>query len=495
MVELEPADVSRPAEAGARLVALRQLDEARAACARVRDPSDAEAIHDLRVALRRLRSTLSAYHSFLDPDTTRDALSSLGRLASWTGGTRDAQVALDWLRIEGAELRPARGRLLEPLVDSLAARVAAQHAGECDGVASEFARIERELRISLETYRARVSTEGDVRGPSLAAAASGALQTTAAELESALARVTGPEQIEAEHEARIVAKRLRYLLEPVRRLSDDGPALLEELRHLQDLIGDRHDRDMLDSILTATLEQAAIANADALAASIRARDLHAERRLRARALENLLLELLQRSLEQADALFARLAADWLGEKSADFFARLAEFSTALRQQDGAHVEIERKYLLRDLPERVRGAESTELEQGYLPGGVVRERLRRAVGPRGARFTRTVKLGTGIVRAEFEEELPEPEFARLWPLTAGARLRKRRFRVPDGALVWEIDEFLDRELVLAEIELPTADSEVVVPEWLAASIVREVTDEPAFSNLRLASQPNTTRSYG
>jgi CYTH domain-containing protein len=134
---------------------------------------------------------------------------------------------------------------------------------------------------------------------------------------------------------------------------------------------------------------------------------------------------------------------------------------------------------------VRGAESIAIDQGYLPGGVVRERLRRAVGPRGARFTRTVKLGTGVVRAEFEEELPEPEFERLWPLTAGARLRKRRYRVPDGALVWEIDEFLDRVLVLAEIELPTADSEVRVPEWLADAIVREVTDEPAFSNLRLA----------
>jgi len=49
-------------------------------------------------------------------------------------------------------------------------------------------------------------------------------------------------------------------------------------------------------------------------------------------------------------------------------------------------------------------------------------------------------------------------------------------VPDGELVWEIDEFLDRPLWLAEIELPSADTEVRVPEWLAEYVVREVTGE-------------------
>jgi len=135
---------------------------------------------------------------------------------------------------------------------------------------------------------------------------------------------------------------------------------------------------------------------------------------------------------------------------------------------------------------VRGADSVEIEQGYLPGGVVRERLRRATGPRGARWTRTVKIGSGMARAEFEEEIALSEFPRLWPLTEGARLRKRRYRVSDGELTWEIDEFLDRPLVLAEIELPAEDTPVTVPEWLEPSVVREVTGDPEFSNLRIAS---------
>ncbi len=488
MVELERAEVLRPAEAGARLVALRLLDEAREACARLADPDDAEAVHDIRVALRRLRSTLAAYREFLDPDAARAALAEAGRLASDAGAARDAEVELAWLRAEADALRPARRAALEPQIETLDARARAARSRASAALPERFEPFERGLRESLETYRERVTPNGTSRVPGFAAAAGGAIQSTALELQNALARVSGPSDAEVEHEARLVAKRLRYLLEPVRRLCDGGPSLLAELRTLQDLIGERHDRELISARLRGQLERAALENARAQAEAIAARDLRAERRLRARTAEHVALGLLRHAQEQSDARFAQLAASWLGEKSASFFASVAEFTERLRQLDAANVEIERKYLLRGLPERVRGAETIEIEQGYLPGPGARERLRRSAGPRGMRFTRTVKLGTGVVRAEFEEQLGEGEFARLWPLCAGARLRKRRYLVPEGALVWEIDEFLDRALVLAEVELPTSDFAVEIPDWLAPWIVREVTDESAFSNLRIACEP-------
>ena len=58
-------------------------------------------------------------------------------------------------------------------------------------------------------------------------------------------------------------------------------------------------------------------------------------------------------------------------------------------------------------------------------------------------------------------------------------------VPEGALTWEIDEFLDRPLVLAEIELPAEDTEVVVPGWLEPELLREVTGEVEYSNSNIA----------
>lgn len=149
------------------------------------------------------------------------------------------------------------------------------------------------------------------------------------------------------------------------------------------------------------------------------------------------------------------------------------------------IEIERKYLLRGLPPGVRPHPHAEFRQGYLPGDTIRERIRRADTPDGVQCTRTVKLGRGVVRQEFEDTISVEFFEGLWPLTVGRRIAKRRWFVPDGGLTWEVDEFLDRELVLAEVELPAADVAVVFPEWLASWVVREVTDDPAWLNSALA----------
>ena len=147
-------------------------------------------------------------------------------------------------------------------------------------------------------------------------------------------------------------------------------------------------------------------------------------------------------------------------------------------------EIERKYLLERLPDTASAAPSVEITQGYLPGTKILERIRRVSQAGKASFVRTIKLGKGVSRIEIEEPMTEQLFDSLWPLTEGRRIHKRRFLVPDGNLVWEIDEFLDQHLVLGEIELPD-ERHPTIPEWLASHVTREVTDEPAFTNARLA----------
>lgn len=159
---------------------------------------------------------------------------------------------------------------------------------------------------------------------------------------------------------------------------------------------------------------------------------------------------------------------------------------ASTREDGLPREIERKYLLRAHPVVPEGAERLRIEQGWLPGERLRERLRRVTLPDGSeRLLRGLKLGRGLERIEIEEPAPPDLFAALWPLTEGCRVRKERFRVRVGALVWEIDRFLDRTLHLAEVELPSRDAPAPVPAWLAPVVVREVTDEPGYTNLELA----------
>jgi CYTH domain-containing protein len=186
-----------------------------------------------------------------------------------------------------------------------------------------------------------------------------------------------------------------------------------------------------------------------------------------------------------DQAWATFTEEWLER---DFAALSTAVHTAvqvLREIGGQGVEIERKYLLRKLPAEAKRAPVAEIEQGYLPGKTLIERLRRVKTGDEMRYLRTVKLGSGLVRTEIEEACDYATFKAMWPLTKGKRLRKRRYRLADAGHVWEIDEFLDRKLVLAEIELSSARETVAVPEWLARCLVREVTSEMQYVNHTLS----------
>jgi CYTH domain-containing protein len=132
-----------------------------------------------------------------------------------------------------------------------------------------------------------------------------------------------------------------------------------------------------------------------------------------------------------------------------------------------------------------GSTHVRIEQGYMPGDRLVERLRLEELNGKRSYLRTVKVGAGLVRTELEEETTSEMFKTLWPLTKGRRLTKKRHRVTQGDFTWEIDEFTDRDLVLAEIELPSADTQVELPDWLKPWVDREVTGEVAFLNSTLA----------
>ena len=64
------------------------------------------------------------------------------------------------------------------------------------------------------------------------------------------------------------------------------------------------------------------------------------------------------------------------------------------------------------------------------------------------------------------------------------LEKTRTRVGHAGLVWEVDVFAGplAGLVLAEVELDSADQPLALPDWVGA----EVTGDPRYMNNRLAS---------
>ena len=149
-----------------------------------------------------------------------------------------------------------------------------------------------------------------------------------------------------------------------------------------------------------------------------------------------------------------------------------------------HREIERKFLVRKLPDDLTSYPSSDISQGYLVSlnDGLQVRLRKS----GERHSLTYKRGMGNVREEREVELTTEQFATLWPATEGKRLVKTRYEIPFGDRVVEIDVYHDRHegLVVAEVEFDTEEAakDFQPPDWLGD----DVTGDPRYSNQLLAS---------
>ena len=148
-------------------------------------------------------------------------------------------------------------------------------------------------------------------------------------------------------------------------------------------------------------------------------------------------------------------------------------------------EIERKFLLKRLPDNLKQSRRYVIAQGYLatePAGR-QVRLRK----KGKTASLTFKVGRGTAREEREIKLSLKQFAALWPATAGRRLRKLRYEIPWKNLLIEIDIYRGRHagLVVAEVEFPNRAMcrKFKAPAWFG----REVTGEKRYSNVKLANE--------
>lgn len=462
-------------------VLLRRAVEARR---RLSVSHDAEALHDFRVGLRRLRSCLRAYRPYLRGVVPRKTRHQLRAIAADTGGGRDAEVQLAWMQAGPPE--PGRGERagIAWFTGQVAARRGA-HAGAVKEGARRFDHLARSLRPRLREEPAAHSDRRVPDQPGTFGAATGQLVLQhAAELGARLAVVASVGDEEEAHLARIRAKRLRYLLEPIVHLVPDVPGVVERLEALQDLLGDLHDMHVVAAEIAATLERAAVDSVRALRRQVSGGGA-ADRRSRRRRVQPGLVALLGRSAARQRELFAQLESGWLGAEVDRLVARAEAVGQGLSAARGAFQEIERKFLLKEMPAALRETASLEVRQGWLPGTVLQERLRCLAANGEARYYRTVKAGTGMERVEIEEETSPELFERLWPLTEGRRVVKRRYHRRDRGLTWEVDVFADRELVLAEVELPAVTTPVELPKWLRDAVVREVTGEAEYVNVNLA----------
>ncbi|RNF84979.1 CYTH domain-containing protein [Montanilutibacter psychrotolerans] len=155
------------------------------------------------------------------------------------------------------------------------------------------------------------------------------------------------------------------------------------------------------------------------------------------------------------------------------------------------IEIERKFLVTGDGWRAAAREVVPMAQGYLndlasmDSGAMKASVRVRIAGDAA-YLNFKSRELGHTRQEFEYPIPVADARALLALSVGGLVDKRRHLVEFEGHLWEVDEFLgdNAGLVVAEIELASADEVFALPPWIGA----EVTDAARYYNLALASRP-------
>lgn len=138
------------------------------------------------------------------------------------------------------------------------------------------------------------------------------------------------------------------------------------------------------------------------------------------------------------------------------------------------MEIERKYLVKSLPNDIDRYEHTEIEQGYLCTSPTL-RIRKM----GDAYILTVKEkvvseSAAIVNREEEFALTQEKYEALRLKCDGQLVKKTRYRIPiSGGLIAELDVFHGQHegLILVEVEFPTVNeaNSFVPPSWFGQDV--------------------------
>jgi HSP20 family protein len=234
------------AEEAVRLLVDFHLAHLRRAARRFTHDTDGEAMHDLRVAARKLRVVLRAYGVVFSHRAERRGRRHLAAIMRATSTARDLEVALAHLRNEREE-QAALG-WLRARWESRCRRARKRARRRIKRLVPE---VVRAMRRSLRACPAR-----GPRPVPFSELARRAVLDEACVMSRALVRVQAEGNDQTLHEARIHTKRLRYLLEPLTSRAGSAAEWVEALSALQDQLGELRDRVLLTARLRKEIARA-----------------------------------------------------------------------------------------------------------------------------------------------------------------------------------------------------------------------------------------------
>ena len=152
-------------------------------------------------------------------------------------------------------------------------------------------------------------------------------------------------------------------------------------------------------------------------------------------------------------------------------------------------EIERKFLVNSLQFKKEATNAFEIAQGFLnthPERTVRVRIK---GQQGFLTIKGKSNESGTSRFEWETEISVAEAKQLLSLCEKGIIEKKRYHIPQGKHIFEVDEFFgDNEgLIVAEVELQQENEVFSTPTWLG----KEVTGDIKYYNSQLSKKPYKT----
>lgn len=145
------------------------------------------------------------------------------------------------------------------------------------------------------------------------------------------------------------------------------------------------------------------------------------------------------------------------------------------------MEIERKYLIRRLPENLSQYQCKKIAQGYICTNPV-VRIRKS----DDEYYLTYKGKGLIAREEYNLPLTQEGYEHMLPKIDGRLIEKSRYLIPlDGKLTAELDIFEGdlAPLIIVEVEFDSLDAanSFIPPEWFG----EDVTESRKYHNSNLA----------
>lgn len=157
----------------------------------------------------------------------------------------------------------------------------------------------------------------------------------------------------------------------------------------------------------------------------------------------------------------------------------------------SNVEIEKKFLIKELPADLDKYDYHIIEQGYLSTNPV-VRVRRS----DDEYYMTYKGSGMLERTEYNLPLTEDAYNHLIKKADGNIISKKRYLIPikNTSLTIELDVFNEpfAPLIMAEVEFNTLEeaNSFIAPAWFG----QEVTNDKKYHNSNMSKMDITNWEY-